>query len=456
MSDLIRQLLVLTAASSLAIIVVLLLRRLVQRAFGAVAAYLTWLMVPVTMIAVMLPDLPAAAGAAIGASLHIEPVAVVSHAIDKSLARATSEVAGVNVSAWMFSVWCFGASLCFLYFAGLQRSFLRGLGKLSGSRDVLRAQASEGCPALIGVFAPKVVLPRDFATRFSRLERRLVLAHERAHLRRRDTLSNALVALFRCAFWFNPLVHIAAGYFRLDQELACDAAVMERHPGSRRVYAGAMLKAQAANVALPVGCHWQSANQFKERLEMLKRSAPSRGRRIGGCGFVALAAVVVGYSAWAAEPGVADVSASDTAASTGSAYTPGRSSFVLNVGDMVLTFDDVEGKGKFKIATGVGTVTTTRDTAGRPSSIVFSDRVEFSSASVRPTRITIGGAPAGSPPDIVTAQYFVIEGQVAIVDTHQEGMFLMSFQKGCTVKLTLSPGRERWLEGPVCRIEGHS
>jgi hypothetical protein len=216
-----------------------------------------------------------------------------------------SAQSSINWPAWLLLTWGAGAVLFLLYLVVLQRAFLRSLGALSGSSRVLRAESSAGCPALVGVFRPKLILPADFELRYTPQERSLILVHERVHLLRGDAFWNALVALLSCLFWFNPLIHFAAGRLRVDQELACDAAVINRYPVSRRVYAGAMLKTQLADAALPVGCHWRSIHPLKERLEMLKESAPGRVRREFGRVFVAIASLAVGYVAWAADP-VAD------------------------------------------------------------------------------------------------------------------------------------------------------
>ena len=89
-----------------------------------------------------------------------------------------------------------------------------------------RAERCSGCPAVLGVFRPKVILPVDFEFRYTRLERLLVFSHERTHLRRGDAVWNAVVALVRCLLWFNPLVHLASNYLREDQEFSSDAAVV--------------------------------------------------------------------------------------------------------------------------------------------------------------------------------------------------------------------------------------
>ena len=64
------------------------------------------------------------------------------------------------------------------------------------------------------------------------------------------------MAAFQCLAWFNPQVHLAVHVARLDQELACDAAVMRRRPRERVLYAKTLLKTQLAGAPLPLGCYW--------------------------------------------------------------------------------------------------------------------------------------------------------------------------------------------------------
>lgn len=58
-----------------------------------------------------------------------------------------------------------------------QRAFVRSLGKLSGARCVWRAERSAGCPVLLGVFSPTLILPADFDP--SRSLRRVAQLRER-------------------------------------------------------------------------------------------------------------------------------------------------------------------------------------------------------------------------------------------------------------------------------------
>lgn len=334
-TELIRVLFALTIASTLSILVTLSIRRVVRLVFGAAAAYSTWLLVPVSMLTALLPN-PSNPVSAIGIFLRIAPIA----ALDRSLRSSFHTAPSVDWTLWATGLWIAGTALFVLYLAGLQRAFVNSLGLVSGSRCVLRAERSEGCPALLGVFRPKVILPLDFESRYTRLERLLVFSHERTHLRRGDAVWNALVALVRCLLWFNPLVHVASTRLREDQELSCDAAVMEDHPGLRRTYATAMLKTQLAEAALPVGCHWHSTHHLKERLQMLKKATPSRRRRTCGHVLVALTSLVVGYGVWAAEPDATRPAAPAASASPTTELRGSRLTIMLNPGQNIeVTFE---------------------------------------------------------------------------------------------------------------------
>jgi beta-lactamase regulating signal transducer with metallopeptidase domain len=316
-SELLQRLLVLALASSLGMVTALAIRRPMRHLFGAGASYALWLLVPLAMLSVLLPHVHATSSPAPVGTLSITTFPL-AHALDRSMdSLAAAASAPLDTVLWTLGVWGAGAAIVAWYLLGVQRAFVKSLGTVSGLRCVLRAEHSVGCPALIGVLRPKVILPADFKLRYTRLERLLILSHERTHLRRGDAGWNALVALMRCLFWFNPLMQVAARYFRFDQELACDAAVLRARRGARRPYANAMLKTQLTEGALPIGCHWRSAQDLKERLRMVSRRAPNRRRRRFGGALTTLLAVVVAYTAWAAEPVVGSTTRPSFSASTG-------------------------------------------------------------------------------------------------------------------------------------------
>ena len=293
--EIVRILVLSTSASSSAMLVALVLRKPMRYRFGAHAAYALWILVPVSALVFVLPAPTASL------SMSVVPTAVTAFVSAMPTAALPSAI--VFDPSWLAGAWLLGVGFVCLLFVRQQRRFVQGLGQLSTANDeTLRAQATAGCPALLGAWRPRVVVPADFETRYSSTERELILAHERTHRARGDAQINAVAAVLRCAFWFNPLIHFVASRFRFDQELACDAVIISRFPEARRSYADAMLKTQLAIPGLPVGCHWQSSHPLKERIAMLKKPLPGRTRAALGAG-VAIALIVGGtYAAWAVQP----------------------------------------------------------------------------------------------------------------------------------------------------------
>ena len=80
-------------------------------------------------------------------------------------------------------------------------------------------------PITWGVFRPRVLLP-SCAGEWSEDRKRVVLAHELAHVRRLDWVFQILSELACAAFWFNPLFWVACSRLRRESEQACDDAVL--------------------------------------------------------------------------------------------------------------------------------------------------------------------------------------------------------------------------------------
>jgi len=202
----------------------------------------------------------------------------------------------------LLAAWLLGLTVAGRLLAHQQRRFVRSLGALRRREDGLyQSDATAGLPAVIG-WRSRIVLPRDFDQRYDIREQQLVLCHEQVHRQRGDLPASAFVAALRCLYWFNPLVHVAAGRFRHDQELACDAAVLRRFPDARRSYGDALLKTQLADQPLPLGCHWFGSHPLKERIAMLKHPLPNRPRWFAGFVVVAVLCLATGWTAWAAQP----------------------------------------------------------------------------------------------------------------------------------------------------------
>ena len=80
-------------------------------------------------------------------------------------------------------------------------------------------------PMTWGIVRPVVLLPAE-ADEWSEERRTVVLAHELAHIRRWDALTQWIAHLAVAVHWYNPLVWAAARRLRQEREQACDDAVL--------------------------------------------------------------------------------------------------------------------------------------------------------------------------------------------------------------------------------------
>lgn len=280
-----------TFSGSLAVLAVLLARRPLRRLFGARIAYGAWILVPLTLAAIVVPvpELLSGGSAAVRSVAHVDV-----------RATAVAEAAGHPLLLW---AWAAGALASTALLAFGQLRFVRSLGPLHRRADGLyQATGGRGLPAAVGLLRPRIVVPPDFELRYDAAERRLMRLHEQMHVRNGDLLASAAGAALHCLFWFNPLFHLAWRRFRHDQELACDQRVLERRPASRRRYGAAMLKTQLAASPLPLACTWGYGHPLKERIAMLKQPLPSSRRRLAGITAVCLLASAVTFASWAAQP----------------------------------------------------------------------------------------------------------------------------------------------------------
>jgi hypothetical protein len=178
--------------------------------------------------------------------------------------------AGQAWPAWLLGLWLAGA----LAVAGVQ---VRRQWRLPG--QVLPAGSS---PALVGLLRPRVLLPADFTARFSPAQQALILAHEAVHEARGDNAWRLLACALCSLHWWNPIAWWGARLMQADQELACDATVLSRHPDATPTYAQALLVAHGLHApSAPLASRWGSSHPLVERIAMLNCPRPLSSLRTG-------------------------------------------------------------------------------------------------------------------------------------------------------------------------------
>jgi TonB family protein len=282
---------------------VLVLRRGMRRMFGSTITYGLWSLPVAAGIAPWLPTMRFAPAASLP----------MTHTLNVIVQHAS---ASMQTQAWLHpaltTVWSVGAAL-FLFTAirrhvhvhrdmrPLTKDMRAALSRLPSSMSIDNMHLHAAGPAVIRGLRTLLLLPDDFMTRFDETERRLVLEHEYTHLRHGDAWWNLLAELFLCLLWFHPLAHFARSRFRLDQELACDEALLRRLPGSRGTYARTLFHG-TGHAGSAVLANWLDEPQLKERLTMIRNLAPpKRWRRTGVPVITALLAASV-FSAQAMIP----------------------------------------------------------------------------------------------------------------------------------------------------------
>jgi beta-lactamase regulating signal transducer with metallopeptidase domain len=105
------------------------------------------------------------------------------------------------------------------------REMLSGLAAQAGIRGEVALRVSEavGSPVLYGWRRPMVVVPKGWLESLAVDEVRAILAHEVAHVRRRDFLANTIQRLIEIPLFFHPGAWLASRRITLAREELCDS-----------------------------------------------------------------------------------------------------------------------------------------------------------------------------------------------------------------------------------------
>lgn len=156
--------------------------------------------------------------------------------------QAVAEQTAINWGRVLTVVWLCGVCLLALYAIVSYLRLRLQVREAVRTEDGVWLCDRISSPFILGVVRPRIYLPSDAAEG----DRPLILAHERAHLKRRDQLWKPLGFLLLTLYWFNPVLWVAYVLLCRDIELACDERVL-REQGSeiKKAYAEALLRCSA-------------------------------------------------------------------------------------------------------------------------------------------------------------------------------------------------------------------
>ena len=102
-------------------------------------------------------------------------------------------------------------------------------------------------PFILGIIRPRIYLPSSLGEE----EAHHVIAHERAHLARKDHFWKPIGFLLLAIYWFNPILWLAYVLLCRDIEAACDQrAISDMSEEERKNYSGALLSCSSRRFAV--------------------------------------------------------------------------------------------------------------------------------------------------------------------------------------------------------------
>jgi beta-lactamase regulating signal transducer with metallopeptidase domain len=194
---------------------------------------------------------PVAASSDVGGVYVQSGLPMLDHAVNTVLQTAaaptapTQEIAeqtAINWGSVLTVVWLCGVCLLALYAIVSYLRLRLQVREAVRTEDGVWLCDRISSPFILGVVRPRIYLPSDAAEG----DRPLILAHERAHLKRRDQLWKPLGFLLLTLYWFNPVLWVAYVLLCRDIELACDERVLQEQGSEiKKAYAEALLRCSA-------------------------------------------------------------------------------------------------------------------------------------------------------------------------------------------------------------------
>ena len=157
---------------------------------------------------------------------------------------------GNNVMTILTIVWIIGILLLVTYTIISYQRLNRKIDTAVRYKDNIFQSENVSSPFVLGIINPRIYLP--FSMNEQDLEH--VVAHEQAHIRRKDHWWKPLGFLLLTIHWFNPLMWLAYVLLCRDIELACDEKVIKELGNEQRADYTQALVACSVNRRMIAAC----------------------------------------------------------------------------------------------------------------------------------------------------------------------------------------------------------
>lgn len=142
-----------------------------------------------------------------------------------SIASHVTEQAATASGFWFATAWAFGAVACLgrllLNYLRIAR-IVRGAVPAQHLGSNVFTSTAISIPVAAGVLKPIVVVPAGLAETLDPIDLESIIAHENAHIKRRDITGNLVQRLLECVLFFNPWVYVIGRQLVKEREAACD------------------------------------------------------------------------------------------------------------------------------------------------------------------------------------------------------------------------------------------
>lgn len=148
--------------------------------------------------------------------------AVIANEESVAKSPAIEESSSISVGTILGIVWATGALAFLAYVVFSYASLSKRLKDATEIEDNVYESDKIPSPFVFGLIKPRIYVPIGLGE----TEKRLILTHEKIHIKKGDYLSKIVGMVCVCIHWFNPVVWLAFMLFEQDTEMRCDETVL--------------------------------------------------------------------------------------------------------------------------------------------------------------------------------------------------------------------------------------